>query len=183
MDHVMEHHPHWGIHYFAYDWFSAIRTSLVRQVKYDTFITVYMSDCDFYPRVRAAGYETLNSVKTCPDMKVEVYDLVRPVVLPLHNYDRMAAILEAEKNVTVDRNAWKRREWRLGEDVGWDNWETASLQYFRAKWGTRQEDGDECKQVEINSTAGQKSLRRQPFEGHKPLYTRRLAHSAAPDRA
>lgn len=32
MDHVMEHHPHWGIHYFAYDWFSAIRTSLVRQV-------------------------------------------------------------------------------------------------------------------------------------------------------
>lgn len=60
-----------------------------------------------------------------------MYDLVRPVVLPLHNYDRMAAILEAEKNVTVDRNAWKRREWRLGEDVGWDNWETASLQYFR----------------------------------------------------
>ena len=32
MDHVMEHHPHWGIHYFAYDWFSAIRASLVRQV-------------------------------------------------------------------------------------------------------------------------------------------------------
>lgn len=42
------------------------------QVKYDTFITVYMSDCDFYPRVRAAGYETLNSVKTCPDIKVKV---------------------------------------------------------------------------------------------------------------
>jgi hypothetical protein len=30
------------------------------QVQYDTFITVYMSDCDFYPRVRAAGYRTLN---------------------------------------------------------------------------------------------------------------------------
>ena len=30
------------------------------QVKYDTFVTVYMSDCDFYPRVRAAGFETLN---------------------------------------------------------------------------------------------------------------------------
>ncbi len=29
-------------------------------MKYDTFVTVYMSDCDFYPRVRAAGFETLN---------------------------------------------------------------------------------------------------------------------------
>jgi hypothetical protein len=30
------------------------------QVQYDTFITVYMSDCDFYPRVRAAGFKTLD---------------------------------------------------------------------------------------------------------------------------
>lgn len=29
------------------------------QVQYDTFITVYMSDCDFYPRVRAAGFKTI----------------------------------------------------------------------------------------------------------------------------
>lgn len=41
------------------------------QVKYDTFITVYMSDCDFYPRVRAAGYETLNKESTCPDLKLQ----------------------------------------------------------------------------------------------------------------
>jgi hypothetical protein len=39
------------------------------QVQYDTFITVYKSDCDFYPRVRAAGYKTLN------------YPEVRPPVL------------------------------------------------------------------------------------------------------
>lgn len=32
MDHVMEAHPDWGIIYFKYDWFSAIRTALVRQV-------------------------------------------------------------------------------------------------------------------------------------------------------
>ena len=41
------------------------------QVQYDTFITVYKSDCDFYPRVRAAGYKTLN------------YPEVRPPVLML----------------------------------------------------------------------------------------------------
>ena len=39
------------------------------QVKYDTFITVYMSDCDFYPRVRAAGYQTLESYNTCPELE------------------------------------------------------------------------------------------------------------------
>ena len=40
------------------------------QVKYDTFVTVYMSDCDFYPRVRAAGFETLNypEVLLSPDI-------------------------------------------------------------------------------------------------------------------
>ncbi len=30
------------------------------QVKYDTFVTVSLSHCDFYPRVRAAGFETLD---------------------------------------------------------------------------------------------------------------------------
>lgn len=39
------------------------------QVKYDTFITVYMSDCDFYPRVRAAGYQTIESYHTCPETR------------------------------------------------------------------------------------------------------------------
>lgn len=38
------------------------------QVQYDIFITVYMSDCDFYPRVRAAGFETLDHSKVCPDI-------------------------------------------------------------------------------------------------------------------
>ena len=52
----------WGILYFGYDWFSAIRTEVVRTVRYDTFITVYKSDCDFYPRVRAAGWRTLEKV-------------------------------------------------------------------------------------------------------------------------
>ncbi|BDA45364.1 hypothetical protein COCOBI_07-1510 [Coccomyxa sp. Obi] len=176
MDHVMDHHPDWGILYFKYDWFSAIRTSLVRQVKYDIFITVYMSDCDFYPRVRAAGYQTLESYNTCPEVEhLTAYDLVRPTVLPLHNYDKYRQALEAEQNVTVDRNAWKRREWRLGEDAGWDNWEQSSLRYFRAKWGTDPERADECKDVEVDALTDKVRLRQQPFAGHKPVHTRRLS--------
>jgi hypothetical protein len=41
-------------------------------VRYDTFITVYMSDCDFYPRVRAAGWEVLNYPAVCPDIRLKV---------------------------------------------------------------------------------------------------------------
>ena len=68
----MEAEPKWGILYFTYDWFSAIRTDLVREVKYDTFITVYMSDCDFYPRVRAAGWKTLQHSDFCPGISPRV---------------------------------------------------------------------------------------------------------------
>ena len=68
----MELEPRWGILYFTYDWFSAIRTDLVREVKYDTFITVYMSDCDFYPRVRAAGWKTLELKDLCPGISPRV---------------------------------------------------------------------------------------------------------------
>lgn len=31
---LMTKYPDWGILYFAYDWFSAIRTDLVRQVRF-----------------------------------------------------------------------------------------------------------------------------------------------------
>ena len=79
----MEAEPKWGILYFTYDWFSAIRTDLVCEVKYDTFITVYMSDCDFYPRVRAAGWGTLQYSDHCPGISPRVsHCLQRPPCMP-----------------------------------------------------------------------------------------------------
>ena len=51
MDAVDEQRPDWGITFFEYDWFSATRQAVAREFRYDTFITVYMSDCDYYPRV------------------------------------------------------------------------------------------------------------------------------------
>ena len=47
------------------------------QVKYDTFVTVYMSDCDFYPRVRAAGFETLNY----PQVQSPLHELLQQPML------------------------------------------------------------------------------------------------------
>ena len=51
MDAIDEQQPDWGITFFEYDWFSATRQAVAREFRYDTFITVYMSDCDYYPRV------------------------------------------------------------------------------------------------------------------------------------
>ena len=61
----------------------------------------------------------------------QVYDLKRPLKLPVHDYDRMAEALTEEEHADIDRNAWKRKEWLAGEDYGWDMWELSSLAYFR----------------------------------------------------
>ena len=42
----------------------------------------------------------------------------RPLQLPLQDYDGMKQMLDAEERVEIDRNAWKRDEWKDGEDVG-----------------------------------------------------------------
>jgi hypothetical protein len=36
MDRVMAMRPNWGIVFFRYDWFSAIRTEMVKQVRQQT---------------------------------------------------------------------------------------------------------------------------------------------------
>ena len=59
------------------------------QVKYDTFVTVYMSDCDFYPRVRAAGFETLNYPQVLPSPATPTPGLIlfKPPLYCLHEGD------------------------------------------------------------------------------------------------
>ena len=56
--------------------------------RYDTFITVYMSDCDFYPRVRSAGWKTLQYSDFCSDMSPRVriwsQDGLKGIELPCH---------------------------------------------------------------------------------------------------
>ena len=42
----------------------------------------------------------------------------RPLQLPLQDYNEMREMLDAEEHVEIDRNAWKRDEWKDGEDIG-----------------------------------------------------------------
>ena len=49
---------------------------------------------------------------------LQAYDMKRPVELP-REHEAMRAALEAEEAAEgTDRNAWKREEWRDGEDAG-----------------------------------------------------------------
>ena len=61
----------------------------------------------------------------------QVFDLKRTMQLPLHNHKRLVEVLKGEEHADINRNAWKRKEWMVGEDYGWDMWELASLAYFR----------------------------------------------------
>ena len=50
--------------------------------------------------------------------------------LPVGDYEAMQKLLAAEEK-QGDRNAWKTKEWSRAEDFGWNNWEKASLTYYR----------------------------------------------------
>lgn len=75
MEKAMAEEADWGVVFFRYDWFSAVRTEVVRVVRYDTFITVYKSDCDFHPRVRQK-WRTLNHSGVCRGCKIQVGFLI-----------------------------------------------------------------------------------------------------------
>ena len=93
MDQMDAAKPDWGITYFHYDWFSATRHAVSRDLRYDTFITVYMSDCDYYPRVRKAGHETLDAASVCSAVP-SVYDMRSHMELPLDDYAKTKEALE-----------------------------------------------------------------------------------------
>ena len=93
MDQMDAAKPDWGITYFHYDWFSATRRAVARDVRYDTFITVYMSDCDYYPRVRQAGFETPDAANVCSTVP-SVYDMKGHMDLPLDDYTKTKEALD-----------------------------------------------------------------------------------------
>ena len=66
------------------------------------------------------------------NVPLQSFDLRRPVDLPVGDYEAMEKLLAAEEKLDMDRNAWKTKKWSKAEDFGWNNWEKASLTYFRS---------------------------------------------------
>ena len=96
MDQIDAEKPDWGITYFHYDWFSATSRAVARDVRYDTFITVYMSDCDYYPRVRQQGFKTLDAASVCKVVP-SVHDMQSHMDLPLDDYSKTKEALEGAR--------------------------------------------------------------------------------------
>jgi hypothetical protein len=80
MDTVMATQPQWGLLRFGRDlddgtprdWFMAIRTDMTRSVQYDTFIPVYKSDCDYFPRVQHQGWTVADYAQSCGELAIKV---------------------------------------------------------------------------------------------------------------
>jgi hypothetical protein len=129
------------------------------QVQYDTFITVYKSDCDFYPRVREAGFRTLNyqevrchpeahcthlrcmagacsqtsATQVCSKDVGKVYDLNNAVEVPRGDWEAAKAALDADEAARTGRFDWKFERWGPDERVGWALWEQASAFYYMVR--------------------------------------------------
>ncbi len=62
----------------------------------------------------------------------QTFDLKQPLELPVDDYSSMEKLLRREEEKQdINRNAWKIEAWSKGEDAGWNNWEKASLTYFK----------------------------------------------------
>lgn len=63
---------------------------------------------------------------------MQTFDLKQPLELPVDDYSSMEKLLRREEaKQDINRNAWKIEAWSRGEDAGWNNWEKASLAYFK----------------------------------------------------
>lgn len=54
------------------DHLQATRTAMARDIQYDTFITVYFSDCDYYSRVLRDGWKLASYTDHCPGVDLKV---------------------------------------------------------------------------------------------------------------
>ena len=54
------------------DHLQATRTAMAQKIQYDTFITVYFSDCDYYSRVLQDGWKLVSYTDHCPGLDLKV---------------------------------------------------------------------------------------------------------------
>jgi hypothetical protein len=106
--------PRWGIKLFAYDYLTLVNVEAWRTVgQWDTFIPYYATDCDFYERMKLAGYKA---------EEVQVG----------HVFDVADAIKDPEERFFPSPNQRGRNKWGIGpsgeEPLG------GRLNSWRYKW-------------------------------------------------
>ena len=63
----------------------------------------------------------------------QIFDMTRPLELPLQNSTAAKEVLEAEKGAGIGRNAWKHKEWSESERIGFEGMSRASDEYYRVR--------------------------------------------------
>ena len=61
----------------------------------------------------------------------QVFDMKRPLELPLHNHARLKELLRGEEDIKVGRNVWRHKEWSVNEQIGFEYLTRASDEYYR----------------------------------------------------
>ncbi|KAK9813305.1 hypothetical protein WJX72_012221 [[Myrmecia] bisecta] len=100
--------PRWGVAFFSNnwleaDWFMVLRTDMVRELQYDSYVQAHRADCEFYARVRAAGWKTL----VAPVFVGHLHDINQPMTLPLHDWNATHSLLEEVKASSTIRDRWR----------------------------------------------------------------------------
>ncbi|KAK9814799.1 hypothetical protein WJX72_011633 [[Myrmecia] bisecta] len=123
-------YPNWGVVWYEYDWFAAYNVKAVKTVAWDNFIPHYKADCDFYHRIRLAGYNTLDCV--CG----KIFDMSEVVALPDDYQEAMHMLSNMPAASGDTRNAWRDQALDRSELEGRKMANDLSGAYYEAKWGT-----------------------------------------------
>ena len=133
--------PRWGVIYFHYDWLAAVRLQAFKDVGgFDTYIPHYWSDCDYYGRIKEAGYRSVDCIaghvfdatinnQTINDQLAAPY--------PLVSWHRKYEILkDMEWRKAKNRGKWREVDFTLSDQVGTEQLHIMGSKYYFKKCNT-----------------------------------------------
>ncbi|THY11896.1 hypothetical protein D6D02_05491 [Aureobasidium pullulans] len=95
----------WALRFFNYDFLTLVNVEAMKAIgQWDTFIPYYASDCDFYSRVYASGYDTPESVKVTAG---KIFDMPSPIP------DFAAKLSAIYTSGGIDKDKYSALTWEL----------------------------------------------------------------------
>ncbi|TIA05295.1 hypothetical protein D6C82_00198 [Aureobasidium pullulans] len=120
----------WALRFFNYDFLTLVNVEAMKAIgHWDTFIPYYASDCDFYSRVYASGYDTPESVKVTAG---KIYDM--PSLVP----DFAAKLSAIYTSSGVNEKAYPALTWELEKA---QRFKDADQGVHRNSWQGQQKGG------------------------------------------
>ncbi|THZ84968.1 hypothetical protein D6C84_03699 [Aureobasidium pullulans] len=120
----------WALRFFNYDFLTLVNVEAMKAIgQWDTFVPYYASDCDFYSRVYASGYDTPESIKVTAG---KIFDM--PSLIP----EFAAKISAIYTSNGVDEKAYSALTWELEKA---QRFKDADQGVHRNSWQGQQKGG------------------------------------------